>query len=261
MEQRFLFQANAVALGGSITRPYQEVIETQASSCLPITGGTGRARVENFRHRDLVSFTSAHSSVTGDERKEGGRAVRRTLTTVTVEGLNVSNVVTADAVVARLVSDQTGSQSSMSLLPIGSYFVNLRIAGVPVQTSARDVLCRTGRPSLLRDASKQKAGDVPGHLSVFSEWKDPGLGEESSSAEYTEQRVLTYLFDLGDLPPGCELRKDGGISVPGFGAVFVGEFFVTQFSRQLTMLRIEMGSPVGGTLLAAHVGGNGSTHP
>src|SRR5262245_42423569 len=146
IDQRFLYHGSALGVGGFITRPFTEIIPPQAGTVLPITGGHGSARIENFRYRDLVSFDAAYSTVSGDESPDagGGRAFN-SLVTVTIEGLNIRQVVTAKKVVARLVSRHVHGVSELPIHPVGSYFENLRIAGVQVDLQPHQVLfgCQT----------------------------------------------------------------------------------------------------------------------
>jgi len=60
--------------------------------------------------------------------------------------------------------------------------------------------------------------------------------------------------------PGSTIDPDrpNSVSVPGFGRVFFGEINVAPTSRRLTMLRVSLGSPVGGDFSAADVMDNGS---
>ena len=253
-DSRYLFTADAVALGGMITHPFSDVIESQASAVLPNSGGYGTAKVGKFYFRDLVSFESASSTVSGSELERDGNTILHTLSTVVVEGLNVANVVTADAVVARVVSRFDRQTRRHEVHPVGSNFVNLRIAGTRIDPPHRkgsfassEVLHRTSS-----DASAASA-------------RDPGL------AAARGQRVMSYLFDVhgdhqrpdqGDkLPPGCGQRGEGGIRVPGFGTIFLGEYIESRDSAQLSMLRIEMGCPVRGTVTTNFVRGGGSDYP
>ena len=276
VDQRYLFSADAVALGGQITHPFCDVIDSQASAVLPITGGHGSARVEGFRYRELVSFKTASSTVTGNEVKENGNSIFHTLTTVTVEGLNVANVVTADAIVARLVSSFDRERGRRVILPVGSAFVNLRIAGARIDLPRRRALFESGTlPDLTsacqRDRKLGSLGEDLARLQSSGPHSEGTAGRDSASGPHREQRLLTCLFDVhgdeGDghgeerLPAGCGKRGECGIRVPGFGTVFLGEFYITRASRRLTMLRIEMGCPVHGTVTTNIVGGNGSDYP
>src|SRR5262245_19846470 len=266
IDQRFLYHGSALGVGGFITRPFSEIIPPQAGSVLPITGGHGSTRVENFRYRDLVSFDAAFSTVSGDESEDdaGGR-VFNSLVTVTIEGLNIRQVVTADKVVARLVSRQSGGQSELPIHPVGSYFENLRVAGVKLVPTTNDVLfgCQTVA-ELAVECPKQARPP----LDAFGQplrLRPPAARTQAQGgapASFQEQVALTSVFQRPDpLPAGCTAVGAWGIAVPGFGTVYLGELLITHGSRRLTMIRVKMGSPEEGEVAAADVGGNGSTYP
>ena len=48
------------------------------------------------------------------------------------------------------------------------------------------------------------------------------------------------------------------VTVPNFGKIFFGELLITDLSRRLTLLRLELGSPDGGSVAAAEVESNGT---
>ena len=60
--------------------------------------------------------------------------------------------------------------------------------------------------------------------------------------------------------PGAAIDPDqpGIVSIPGLGRVFFGEIAVAPQSRRLTMIRIALGSPIGGDFACADVMDNGS---
>jgi hypothetical protein len=99
---RFFFTGHAVGFGGRVTLPFDEQIEAQAATALPVTGGYGSARVENFRFREICSFRSAHSAVSGIYNFQSQSW--ESLITVTIEGLSILGLVTADRVVGRFTS-------------------------------------------------------------------------------------------------------------------------------------------------------------
>ena len=51
------------------------------------------------------------------------------------------------------------------------------------------------------------------------------------------------------------------VTVPNFGRIFFGEILISDYSRRLTMLRLELGSPVGGFLAFDEVETNGTWYP
>src|SRR5215471_9459377 len=94
------YNASAMALGGKITRPFEAILETQAASVLPIDGGFGSARTENVRFKEIISFKAAHSVVTGSQSEVDGSFA--TLASVTIEDLNILDMVTAKRIVSRI---------------------------------------------------------------------------------------------------------------------------------------------------------------
>ena len=63
--------------------------------------------------------------------------------------------------------------------------------------------------------------------------------------------------------PGSTIDPDqpGAVSVPGFGRVFFGEISIAPQQRRLTMVRVALGSPVGGDIGCVDVMDNGSLSP
>lgn len=270
-EGRFLFRGSAFAIGGYMTRPYSEIIETQASSVLPMVGGGCEANVEDYNYRDLVSFSSAHSKVLGNvDVTPDGRRIYNTLATVTVENLNIADLITADRVVARLVSEKEAGQPELPMLPVGSYISNLQIAGFSVDlppllpifeapTSKEMSRALTGKGMSFRDFEEKL------ELFQLSEKK-----ETSSGHHFDDHRVLTSVYGRPKrLPPGClQGHTTGdrklypwGIHIGGFGSVYFGEMFISRDSRRLSMIRLDLGSPEEGEILIVSTTGNGTTYP
>ncbi|MGH9370110.1 MAG: hypothetical protein ACRD15_01115, partial [Vicinamibacterales bacterium] len=51
------------------------------------------------------------------------------------------------------------------------------------------------------------------------------------------------------------------VVVPNFGRIYFGEIFITASSRRLTMMRLQLGSPVGGFVAFSEVETNGVWYP
>ena len=56
MPRQFLYNGYAMGFSGRIKAPFDEVIESQASCSLGVTGGYASARVDNFRRHEIFSF-------------------------------------------------------------------------------------------------------------------------------------------------------------------------------------------------------------
>src|SRR5215475_12046212 len=126
----FLYHAQGVAFGGVMRRPFNEVVDAKAAASLPQTGGFGTAVENDYNYRDIFSFKKASTQVTGSKGPDGSY---NTLVTSTIEGLNINNVVTCARIVARLTTVHSPDDTETRVIPSGSEFVDLRIAGHPVK--------------------------------------------------------------------------------------------------------------------------------
>ncbi len=251
MEKRFLYHGEAVAASGAIRLPFTEVIDIQASVALPMDGGYGSARVDGFKYRELLSFGSAHSVVIG-AYSDADKAWQ-TLATTTIENLNVLGVVTADRIVARMTSKHPANGGEPSIIPLGSSFENLRIAGVSVEMDlATDLLSKLGTFTGLQKAYTSDRKSL-----------DPLLMVESDGKTLPQSKAGMCGVTL---VRGCSYRDKSSVTknsikVDHFGTVHLAEMFVSGNARRLTMLRIELGCPVEGGMQFGSVGGNGSPWP
>jgi hypothetical protein len=203
----FGFRASAAAMGGMFTRPFHEPLQVQAASNLPSVGGYGSARVEHFRFHQLVSFTG--TQVIGVEYVDEERRERSTLALSVVEDLNVLDMVTADRVVGRLVSetplpadeDERAAVDAQELtwLPAGSYFENLRIGGHLIEPTAHESLAGKSILNLGRKAFLPESGAAVRCRDV----------EQLPGAR-------------PGIPVRCSMLPGSNRSIAGFGEVFLG---------------------------------------
>ena len=258
MASRFRFRGSAFGAAGRIGRPFSEIIEVQAASTIAKFGGHASARSADFHHRDLVRFRLAHTAVTGSSHATNGDATKLTYSTrvaAIVEGLNIHDIVTADRVVAMLVSTYTPtSDGEPSVHVIGSHFENLRIAGIPVDVDlAVDVFDRhnthgslsaayesdqTTRDLIDRLSLSYRAKEAPAHI---LRWFNPSTGGKQLPAS----RGITSTSLVRGLSPAKPGLDCWGhvIHIPGFGTIRLAEIEISKTTRNLTMIQINMGSP------------------
>src|SRR6516162_6708279 len=124
---RFNYHAHAFALQGEITHPFQEKLEPQAPSAVSPFGGFGTARADPFNLKEVISHRGARS------RTEAGYNPNTdehyALANVVLDGLNLSDVVTADSIVARVAAVHSTRQPEPAISPAGSMIQGLRIFG------------------------------------------------------------------------------------------------------------------------------------
>jgi hypothetical protein len=244
------YNAHGHGLSGRFDRPVEHLIEVQAATSLPTTGGHGNSRVNNFQFEEFVSFKSAYSHVSGSQKREDGTYT--TLATATVEGLNILDVVTADRIVARLAAQHPAKHDEPHIITLGSKFENLRIAGCPAEVELNDQLFL--RLDTFEAIRKELASK--GDFRKMTE--DPfQTGQKQKVPDAQGVLLCSLVKDMKTTCPGVK-RQGHAFVVPQFGKVFVAEMLAKHGTRTLTMLRLEMGSPVSGTNVVAEASVNGS---
>lgn len=254
MKIRFLYHADASAATGYLTLPYQETIQAPAVAAAPLIGGHATASAENFSHRGMLSFRKAYVHVVGSYSANDG--AHGTLSAVSIEDVNVLDVVTCDRIVVRLTSKHPEDGSEPAFLVTGSHFVNLRIAGHPIEVDlATDVFAKHNTWSKLNNAYEH---DDAVHAEIDKLCMIPAKGKHLPLGHGA--LGVTLARNLDNLPGGLE-RRDHGIYVPHFGTVYLGEYFVSAHTHRLLMLHVDLGCSVEGCGGFGCTQGNGSTYP
>lgn len=236
----FHFHALGHVFSGKFDRPFAHVIEAQAATSLPSIGGHASAHVRDFQAHHFVSFRHGHTHVSGSYVDEDTLFTR---TTAIVEELNILDFLTADRIVARLTSEAKRGKKESHIIALGSEFHNLRLAGYPVKVTLRHDLFLTC--STFEDLRKFIADD-----------------KKSGKMSATEEGVaLCSLVDKVETDlPGVEI-KGHTLRVPHFGLISLGEVFAVPGTRTLTMIRLKVGSPDGGSATVTEVLSEGQPTP
>jgi hypothetical protein len=260
----YLYHAEALGLGGQITRPFKKVLESQAATSLPMSGGYGRSRTENFDFEQIVSFDAAYTEVIGSYDEVQGAYTTQVATTV--ENLNIMNMVTADKVVGRIASTHilTQNKDEASIIPVGCFFENLRIAGNPAYPVFDfDTFTRLSTFGEFKTAFEGRENAALRERMLWSQLKPgcpPPLNNMhswfQSQKSMPSVAVTSLVKDLG-------FKQKAGIDVygpvvvvPNFGIVYVCEFILVHHQRRLNMLRVSLGannpSTIQGQTWSAH---------
>jgi hypothetical protein len=249
----FLYNAHAHGVSGEFHRPLKHLIEAQAGVSLPTIGGHGSSRVENFRFNEFVSFKATYSHVSGSWDEE--HKSYTTLVTATVEGLNILDVVTADRVVARLSSHHRLDEDEPHIILLGSKFDNFRIAGCKVTVDLDHELFQR------LDTFQAVRNEFETNAEFRKMAEDPFQTGQPQKLPPIQGVVLcTFVKQMTTTCPGVK-RQGHAFIIPKFGKVYVAEVVAEHRKRTLRMLRLEMGSPLSGTMIAAETVGNGHHFP
>jgi hypothetical protein len=273
--ENFRFRATAVGASGHFSVPFNETIDVRATSALSGVGGYDSARAGDFRFREILSFGVARTEVIGSPcpDEECGPA-HTTVAKATVERLNVMDMVTADRIVANLVSTYPGHKPGdpprePSVRLLGSRFENLRIAGIPVQVGLNvdtldeyDTFTELQKAWPKVDRVRELFGDealrarLSGAPSKVSRWFNPAAA--ASQLPAVEGVSSTSL--VRELKPeGSGLESWGHvIHLKGFGTIRLGEVQISRLTRALTMLQIDFCCPLKGAVAFCFVEDGGS---
>jgi hypothetical protein len=251
----FHYNASAHAYSGQFTRPVQQLIEVQAATALPTIGGHGNARVDNFRFNHFVSFKAGYTHVSGSELREGDKVYHTTLVTATIEGLNFLDVLTADRLVARISSYYLFEEEHSHYSFVGTQFDNLRIGGYPVELELNERLfAHLGTYDKVK-----KELDTDKEFRKMAE--DPfQTGQKQKPGDGNTEILCSLVKDMKTSAPG--VRREGhAFSIHHFGKVYLAETLIGRCKRTLTMLRLELGSPVSGPHTLGQTIGDGEPWP
>ena len=264
--RRFHYHASAHVFSGRFTRPFEHQIDVQGASALPITGGHGQARVENFQFREFLSFRRAYTHVSGapaEEKAEDGKkyTTYNTLVTSTVEGLNLLDVVTADRIVARLYSKHREGEAEGSFNMVGSRFERLRIAECDVTVNLDLELFK--KIPTYKDALDQFEKKETFYKIASNPFKDRdnALLQKPRENGAFLCSCIKELKDIEKVCPGVTPVGHHGFHVPGFGTIFLGELVIKHAQRTLTMIRFEIGSAISGKGTVVQADSNGTQWP
>ena len=117
----FHYSASGSAFGGVLTSPRSLTIPTTASVALSASGGYGASASEHFGIDGILTVRKALATVQGD--------LKQTETTVTLEEINLRDVVQVRRIVLHLVSTPGEKGGEPSISPAGSLIEGLTVKG------------------------------------------------------------------------------------------------------------------------------------
>jgi hypothetical protein len=270
----FYYHADANSLGGFIEEPFEGIIPAVSSISLPAVGGYGTNRTEALNFKEIISYRSAYTRVSGRALAEDGPWSSQV--TSVVEGLNILEIVTAERIVSQISVEHPREGGGASISFAGSYFEKLAIGGHEVCPRLNSGLMGTGSeadndasrimwPALLQTGHGQAREIVQSVTERENrsgwEWALQRYGWMDEKREQKKDGCV--LCSLVDGVEGTVPGKAIGhvVEIPDFGRIFLGEILAFPHSIQLTMVRAELGCNVHGKVSAGSSSINGGTMP
>ena len=282
LRRRFIFRGNAAAIGGRIVRPADVVIDSSTASSLTVAGGRSRARAASSKFGEWVSFAAASTSAEGvfdDVKQEIELTYHRipedSLTTTTrvmadVTGLSIGDrpKLTVKGLHAAFSSKSPAASGEPSIV-LGSdtvidgaaiesggvvYGLTFELAVTPFQQydTRSKLLTAADDPQFVREW-----GDCLFMKQPVAGAAAPPAGRLPYGCGTIYATIVKSIRWTGNPYPGASIDQHT-VMVPSFGTIFFGELLISPLSRRLTMLRVELGSPIGGFVACAEVEDNGA---
>jgi hypothetical protein len=269
LTRRFIFNGSAAAFGGRFVRPDDLVLSSNGGSALSVSGGRSE-----WRDRDIKI----------------GKSFRIRQAETFAEGLMDS---LRDAV--KVTHGRLAPEALTATTRVRARCRGLEVGGAPPVTrgdepeptmSVADVSCtlvsRSNRPGHESSVVIEEATLAPLTFDspVHGRYRlDVGLEIErfrkaDTRAKVVENRdipqkhgdrdmvfstIVTKIeWQKGRAYPGAEFLAGNGVYVPNLGAFYFGELIIKASTRRLIMIRMELGSPTGGSGAVGDVDTNGS---
>jgi hypothetical protein len=273
------YHADASALGGTLTRPINEIIPLQAPLSLSPAGGhaTATANGADFPFPEIIKFDTAYTLVSGSLSPKPDHGWT-TVVTAVVEGLNVLNVVTADRVVAQVSTDHPLEGYDPTVTFLGTEIDGLKIAGCEVGVDLDTSICDQG------ESGSYPSGPCISNRTFLSKAADQyrRMNDPANLPEWVTDRIVPDWIKQRYVWNNAQVAAKGGVvcsvvkgingqfsgrpfgnvcDVPNFGRVFLGELLVDCKSYRLTMIRLELGCLADGHATFSTATINGHTQP
>jgi hypothetical protein len=278
---RFAYHATAIGVGARFTRidrteqesrqpvpNVDHVVPVQGASVLPTVGGLSESTAGPFEYRvsqprelTLVRVGKVHTRTSSQYPHTLPHEVRAE---VQVSEVAFLDRIQARYIAARLTTRHDGRAPQPSIAPGNFAIEGLSLDGYPILVKF-DVTPFSEFPTRegLRKNFKKLA--PYGHQLALPEKAVENWGREKkcdlrkNTFDRGPVNVCTIVtdIDLGRNPPR-EIQRTGvnRITWKGVGDIYLGELLVSDHFRQLTMMRVDFGSPVGGFAVAGEVQSN-----
>jgi hypothetical protein len=282
LTRRFVFRGNASAIAGQIFRPNTIIVDVKGASSLGVSGGRSESQIAGNAFGDIIRFGSGYTLAAGlfDDEKhaaavtdhKGRQSELSSTTTVTAETREVSvglkTIVTLKRVRGTLVSRSPSAGSGEpSIAPArdttiqgvliagNALTVNLNIGLFQKYDTRSKVLTAADDPKVFEGSRSQLV--IGATVEGQHPSGRPGLIQRDGVIYATIVKELKW-----EGKPPNNARIDGhSVIVKDFGTVYFGELLIGKSERRLTMVRFELGSPVGGYADVGDVSSNGSGFP
>ena len=280
LTKRFYFRGNASALSGLFYRPNPVVVDMPGASSLGVSGGRSQSQITGRAFGDVIRFGSARTFAEGlFDDVARATAVSNfeadpiTLNSTTKVSAEIRDLAVGQKVLFRakfikgaLVSHSPAGSGEPSIAPgPGTAIQGVDIGGFGLNVVLNAQLFR-------RLDTRSKVSAAVDDAKVARKFQQHFVADASLSGQVRRQGLvvsngLIYTTIVQKITwvnnkPFPKSSIDGHVVIiPNFGKIFFGELLIGGAERRLTMVRFELGSPIGGFADGGGVDTNGSYYP
>lgn len=236
----YIYFGSALAVSASVARPVRDFLTEQTSVVLAPSGGYAVQTREQTNFRDIVRTGRVHVTVVGNADSPDYFS---TLATVTVEKLNILGFITADAIVSRVAARYPKDAPDNGIMhPTVFFFHGSAFHGLRIDNRSYAPAIADPAVHIPQDRDLNPIYEVaPGHGYVL---RANSVGSKRLFTGFEHKRPDEPLLEFAE-----------------FGRIFLGELNCYKGKATLTMLRVELGSAIGGSITCASASSNGHPPP
>ncbi len=260
-KKRYLYRGHAIGVAAQFdrlgTHRVNHVIPALGAAVLPVTGGLSHDHVDGFDYpvvhpckRSLVWARRVESRATG--RQEGG--IYTTRVESRIEDLNILGKLHFGLVEFHLESVNPGRKISQ-ILTRDNKIENMSLGGVAIHVDLDNETlskCRSNE-ELIAACKEQFTGE--------QSWRFRPMASEEGTEEQDGYYYVSLVrrITLGDGHEELKIEHEQNRIVWGeFGTIHLAEVIVGKRDWRITMARLDMGSPEGGSGSVGDGSTNGS---
>jgi hypothetical protein len=278
LERRFVFRGNASPVSGQIYRPEVIIPEFGGASSLTVAGGISRGSLGQTRLGRFASLGAARTLARGvfADRAQAERLTHHdikaadvaTRTTVEVDVSEIEVGIKGQPVlrVKRLAAALEGASPKQDEdAPIRTRGID--VTGVQIDDFVLDVEVdhqfyeTHDTHAKLAAASEAASREAGAEARFVFRPERPDTPQARPHSEYGIYGSVVRRLKWRDREYPASKIDAHSLEIPELGKIFFGEIFVASHFRRLTMLRLDVGSPVGGFIAFAEIETNGSWYP
>ncbi len=265
---RYIFSGHAIGASAQFHRLDQthnlnHVVPTLGASVLPVTGGVSKSEVNHFcftvdqpRRRSLLGVRKIVSTATG--RDLGDRF--ETEVEAEIDAIHLVEKLHIEHVSLHILSTYQAGGTEPTVSTRGNRIDGMRLGKVHVSVELDDEpLCSCGNQEQLAAFY----GKQDGAYRRQNAWRfrtDPKAPKIAAHGPHYKFSLVRKIKLIGPQADKQKIHVDGyTIHWEGFGRIILGETHVKGNDRQLTMVRLAMGSDAAGPAMVGDGQSNGAT--